>query len=269
MMPFLDLLVMVQKDKFRKFDQLGKIDNYLLGLDYARTRQIDEDVAAGMLEDLQRTRDDWATFRGDPDQWDKFRACDYDDNLFSHGTDNENAYTDYYICQNVGTTCLTLAQADKWGLKYEDRDPWAEGQQWYCPSCGKKYKTALGKICELKIGNTLTYMWSPIPEQNIINWKCMIIERTLKAKETATEMYACIPKAIEMPEGGFTPIVGTAKQCYTIDRDFFSKLPEYDWMQIFRLVTGEEPPSVNEMKSQVRAANKPKKSAAAQAGPWV
>ena len=98
----------------------------------------------------------------------------------------------------------------------------------------------------------------------------MIIERTLKDKTTVAEIFACIPPAIEMPEAAFTPVAGASKQCFTIDREWFAKFPVYDWMQIFRLVTGEDAPSAAEMKEQVRAANRVEKAAtAAQVVPWV
>ena len=79
MAPYMDQLMQAQVQAKRNVDQATRIHNFLASLQYAKIRAQDKKKAAAMLEELARIEGEWIAFRGDADQWDKVRACDYHD----------------------------------------------------------------------------------------------------------------------------------------------------------------------------------------------
>ena len=96
-----------------------------------------------MPADLEEIEHDWLAFRNDPKQGDKIRACDYHDTWIGTHADAKKKWTDWFVCANESTNCLTVAVSVNWARQFPGRDPFAYGTRWYCPNkdCTTRYKT--------------------------------------------------------------------------------------------------------------------------------
>ena len=254
MQPYLDLLTHVQIQAKRIVDQHARIDNFMDALHFTRMRVVDEEKAGAMLQELHRIESEWVAFSGDPDQWDKVRACDYHDKWLGLLPDAQYEMSDFYVCTNPGTECRTLVPARQWDRKDPDQPEYAPNQRWYCPVCTTRYKAVFGKLLKWRIKDVHVYMKASIPDQVIWDYKCLVLNKQLDTSSAAKIMEQC-PKGVELPEGAFTRVQNTQTECYTMGEQFWNSLPTWEWSDIFK-ANGVEIPPVDVMKKQNKDARK-------------
>ena len=60
MEPFMHVLFSVQENMTRQFAKVEALDNSIAGINYVKIKRKDEEAALGLLNDLEKTRNDWA-----------------------------------------------------------------------------------------------------------------------------------------------------------------------------------------------------------------
>ena len=160
-------------------------------------------------------------------------AADYTDEWFNT---TGRIFRAYYVCLAGGTdyTCGTLILSDNWDRLHND--PLALKQRWYCNTCGAKYMTRYGVLCEManKNSNIVGYNLAEHPPFELKDVKTMAIQERFKNLKTPQELYQALPKATPLDRGVF--LKPTEKEgVYRFNVPMFRTIEKFEWDQLFNL----------------------------------
>jgi hypothetical protein len=187
-------------------------------------------------------------FKNDPDQRRKWFATTYSDEWCGV---MGGWFRSYYGCFNgcdwngeqpvmTKGCCGTLIPSKLWNTKFED--PLAESQRWYC-WCTKRHSASWGQVVEIMtLSGKLLYCWATVPPDTIQDIRALKIERELGKQATAEEIYDSLPVIPPQQTEGCIQVHPLAPRCrpgeerfFTMEEDFFNKLPKFEWYQIFNM----------------------------------
>ena len=144
--------------------------------------------------------------------------------------------------------CGTLVLSDNWDRLHTD--PLANKQRWYCNTCGARYATKYGVLCEMANKNTniVGYNLAEHPPFELKDVKTMAIQERFKDMKTPQELYQALPKATPLDRGVF--LKPTEKDgVYRFDVPLFRTIEKFEWDQLSNL-----PKSKKQLKEETNKA---------------
>jgi hypothetical protein len=165
------------------------------------------------------------------------RAADYSDIWFEKGGTNGTRFSKYFVCRSGGSgeKCNTLTPNKDWKMMHAD--PLAEKQRWYCLTCGCRYKTTFGVVCELKLANAPkpVYCFAEFPEQAMLDAKFSMVEEGFANRgiQPAQELFDAIPKLKPLNDSQI--LVANLPGRFKFVGVKIEDLPVLEWFQLFNL----------------------------------
>ena len=151
------------------------------------------------------------------------------------------AFRVYYVCMrgSVDHPCCTLILSKQWSTLHDDH--MASPQRWYC-SCGARYRTKFGVVCEIVVGpNDVRYCRAECPDYDMKDIKFMTFEEQFGQRDMSPqELCDALPGFQPMNRGVFLQEIPTNPGHYHFDRNMFEDLgPMMEWHDIFHALAIE------------------------------
>ena len=139
----------------------------------------------------------------------------------------------------AGWKCCTVTVSAEW-IRLKD-DMLANGQRWYCPACGGKYKVKYGMMIEVIADDKCYYWKAAFPNQTFLDIKSMMVERANPNAKTPTELIRLLlnvtPVDRDMLQPAFNMWIPNVplESTFGYSPEVFADMEPWDWMDMLRL----------------------------------